>query len=147
MGAPDCPACDALRGLDPFLQAQRSRWQCDVALSSTRYQLVSRLFDLVVTGSLAELQAATRAIHAADRALRSRGSRGSRQGAALLASARKVAYTPVLPAVEAGGRQWLATANAPADAQWERLQAIWSETARNNYRRARQLAEQAQAAP
>ena len=42
-------------------------------------------------------------------------------------------------------------AGAPADAQWERLQAIWSETARNNYRRARQLAEQAlaqaQAAP
>ncbi|BBL24369.1 ABC transporter substrate-binding protein [Comamonas terrigena NBRC 13299] len=133
---------------DPYLQAQRSRLQFDVELSSTRYQLVSRLFDLVVTEPLVELQAATRAIHAADRALR---SRSSRQGAALLASARKVAYTPVLPAMEASSRQWLAAAGAPADAQWERLQAIWSETARNNYRRARQLAEQAlaqaQAAP
>jgi hypothetical protein len=94
---------------DPYLQAQRSRLQFDVELSSTRYQLVSRLFDLVVTEPLVELQAATRAIHAADRALR---SRSSRQGAALLASARKVAYTPVLPAMEASSRQWLAAAGA-----------------------------------
>lgn len=125
---------------DPYLVAQRSRLQFDPDISSTRYQLVSQLFDQVVTDPLAELQAATRAIHATDQALR---GRASRQGAALLAAARKAAYTPVLSATEAASGPLLAAVNAPADPQLQKLQVLWNEKARNNYRRARQLAEQA----
>jgi hypothetical protein len=53
----------------PFEIAKRAKVQFDSDLSESRYNVVSALFDQTITFRLKELQAATKAIHAAEAAL------------------------------------------------------------------------------
>lgn len=128
---------------DPYQVAQRLQLVFDAGLSSARYLLISRLFDQLVTEPLDDLQAATRAIHAADAALQ---RRPSKKGKELLLAARRAAYSPVLTSADARSSAMLEMMTATTSPHIEDQQAIWLEQARNNYRRARQLAEQARAA-
>lgn len=127
---------------DPYQVAQHARLAFDSQLSGRRYALICQLFDQLVTEPFSDLQAATRAIHAAERALH---VRPNKPGSAALAAARRMAYTPVLTAAAAKDPQLLALVEAVDTAEIRNLQSIWVEKARNNYRQARQMAEQASA--
>jgi hypothetical protein len=121
--------------------------QFDTDLSESRYNVVSALFDQTVTFRLKELQAANKAIHAADAAL---AKKPNPRGAALLKEAREAAYTPVVDAGKVGDKEFLAVfaANKKDAAVNKRVTALedhWNRTARANYERARELAEQASA--
>jgi phosphoglycerate transport regulatory protein PgtC len=54
---------------NPFEIAKRAKVQFDSDLSESRYNVVSALFDQTITFRLKDLQAATKAIHAAEAAL------------------------------------------------------------------------------
>lgn len=131
---------------DAYQLAQRSNMVFDATLSSARYGLVTRLFDQWITEPLADLQAAAQAIHAAEKALRAQPESKNREsGRELLAAARRMAFTPLLQADAARDVKLTTALNAPASAEIQRQQSIWQEQARNNYRRAQQLAVQAKA--
>jgi hypothetical protein len=66
---------------NPFEIARRAKVQFDSDLSESRYNVVSALFDQTITFRLKELQAATRAIHAADAALAKKPERPGRRAA------------------------------------------------------------------
>jgi phosphoglycerate transport regulatory protein PgtC len=86
---------------NPFEIAKRAKVQFDSDLSESRYNVVSALFDQTITFRLKDLQAATKAIHAAEAAL---AKKPNAKAAALLKEARELAYTPVVDAGQ-GGRQ------------------------------------------
>jgi phosphoglycerate transport regulatory protein PgtC len=70
-----CPSCrptpaEGAGGLpEPFEIAKRAKVQFNSDLSESRYNVVSAMFDQTITFRLKELQAATKAIHAAEAAL------------------------------------------------------------------------------
>jgi phosphoglycerate transport regulatory protein PgtC len=87
-----CPSCRPTRwgqgagGLpQPFEIAKRAKVQFDSDLSEARYNVVSSMFDQTITFRLKELQAATKAIHAAEAAL---AKKPNPQALALLKEAR-----------------------------------------------------------
>jgi hypothetical protein len=130
---------------DPFELAKRAKVNFDADLSESRYNLVSSMFDQTITFRLKELQAATRAIHEAEAAL---ANKPNPKAAALIKQAREAAFTPVVSAHMAADKDFLAvfTANkkdAAANKQVTGLEDRWNSTARDNYVRARSLAEQA----
>ncbi len=133
---------------NPFEIAKRAKVQFDSDLSESRYNVVSALFDQTITFRLKELQAATKAIHAAEAAL---AKKPSAAGAALLKQARETAYAPVVGQRLAADKDFLSlfTQNkkdAAVNKQVTGLEDRWNREARENYERARQLAEQALAA-
>jgi phosphoglycerate transport regulatory protein PgtC len=73
--------------------AKRAKVQFDSHLSSDRYQVVVSLFDQMVTFRLKDLQAATKAIHEAERKLK---AKPNAQAAELLKQARSFAYSPLV---------------------------------------------------
>jgi ABC-type Fe3+ transport system substrate-binding protein len=130
---------------NPFEIARRAKVQFDSDLSESRYNLVSSMFDQTITFRLKELQAATRAIHAAEAAL---ASKPNARAAALVKEARLAAYTPVVDARKAADKGFLEvfSANkkeARVNKQVTGLEDHWNTSARANYERAVQLAEQA----
>ena len=132
---------------DAFEIAKRAKVQFDSHLSSDRYQVVVSLFDQMVTFRLKDLQAATKAIHEAEAAL---AKKPNPKAAALIKQAREAAFTPVVSAHMAADKDFLAifTANkkdASANKQVTGLEDRWNTTARDNYARAKALAEQARA--
>ena len=130
---------------NPFEIAKRAKVQFDSDLSESRYNVVSAMFDQTITFRLKELQAATKAIHAAEAAL---AKKPNAQGADLLKQARDLAFSPVVGQGMAGDKDFLAlfTANKKDAAVNKRVTGLedsWNTKARANYERALQLAEQA----
>jgi phosphoglycerate transport regulatory protein PgtC len=130
---------------DAFEVAKRAKVQFDPDLSESRYNVVQALFDQTITFRLKELQAATKAIHDAEAAL---AKKPNAAAAALVAQARGLAFAPVVGSGLAGDKNFLAlfTANkkdAAVSKQLTGLEDSWNNKARENYGRARQLAEQA----
>jgi phosphoglycerate transport regulatory protein PgtC len=128
-----------------FDVAKRAKVQFDPELSESRYNVVSAMFDQTITFRLKELQAATKAIHAAEAAL---GKKPNPAAAALLAQARDMAFSPVVGSKMASDKEFLAlfTANkkdASVNKQVTGLEDNWNNKAREHYNRAKQLAEQA----
>jgi ABC-type Fe3+ transport system substrate-binding protein len=130
---------------DPFEIAKRAKVQFNSELSESRYNVVSAMFDQTITFRIKELQAATKAIHAADAAL---ARKPNAKAAALLKDARAAAFTPVVDATKVRDKDFLATfAASKKDAAVNKrvtgLEDHWNSSARSNYERARDLAEQA----
>ena len=130
---------------NPFEIARRAKVQFDSDLSEARYNIVSAMFDQTITFRLKELQAATKAIHEADAAL---AKKPNAQAAALLKQARETAYAPVVGPRMAADKdfQALFAANkkdAAVNKQLTGLEDRWNAAARENYAKARALAEQA----
>lgn len=130
---------------NPFEIARRAKVQFDSDLSESRYNVVSALFDQTITFRLKELQAATKAIHAADAAL---AKKPNARAAALLKDAREAAYTPVVDAAKVADKEFLAVfaaskKDAAVNKRVTALEDHWNTSARANYERARSLAEQA----
>jgi len=133
---------------NPFEIAKRAKVSFDSDLSESRYNVVSAMFDQTITFRLKDLQAATRAIQAAEAAL---AKKPNAAAAGLVKQARDLAYSPVVGAGMAGNKDFLAlfTANkkdAAVNKQVTGLEDSWNRHAQDNYQRARQLAEQALAA-
>lgn len=125
--------------------AKRAKVHFDSELSESRYNVVSSLFDQAITFRFKELQAATKAIHEAQAAL---AKKPNAQGSTLLKQAQDLAFTPVVSEKLAADKDFLAlfTANkkeAAVNKQVTGLEDRWNSSARDNYQRARQLAEQA----
>jgi ABC-type Fe3+ transport system substrate-binding protein len=133
---------------NPFEIAKRAKVQFNSDLSETRYNVVSGLFDQTITFRLKELQAATKAIHAAEAAL---ARKPNANAAGLIKQAREAAFSPVVTAQKASDKEFLAlfAANkkdAAVSKSVTGLENHWNNSARQNYERARSLAEQALAA-
>jgi ABC-type Fe3+ transport system substrate-binding protein len=145
---------EAMKGKAPagypnaFEIAKRAKVQFNSDLSETRYNVVSSMFDQVITFRIKELQAATKAIHEAEAAL---AKKPNPKAAALLKDARAAAYTPVVDASKMADKEFLAVfAASKKDAAVNKrvtgLEDHWNSNARANYERAKALAEQALAA-
>ena len=133
---------------NPFEIAKRAKVQFNSDLSETRYNVVSAMFDQTITFRLKELQAATKAIHAAEAAL---AKKPNANAAGLIKQAREAAFSPVVNAQKAADKEFLALFAAnKKDASVSKsvtgLENHWNNSARQNYERARSLAEQALAA-
>jgi len=125
--------------------AKRAKVQFDSQLSGARYPVVISLFDQMVTFRLKELQAATKAIHEATHALK---AKPNAKGSELLAQARSLAYTPLVGAENVKNTEFLelfrkSRRDVAVSKQLTGLEQMWSDKARANYERARELAEQA----
>lgn len=130
---------------NPFEIAKRAKVQFNSDLSESRYNVVSAMFDQTITFRIKDLQAATKAIHEAEAAL---ARKPNAQGAALVKQARDLAFQPAVSAKLAGDKEFLAlfTANkkdASVNKQVTGLEDRWNAHARENYQRAKALAEQA----
>ena len=130
---------------NPFELAKRAKVQFDSDLSEARYNVVSSMFDQTITFRLKELQAASQAIHAAEAAL---SKKPNAAATALVKQARDAAFSPAVGAGMAGDKGFLAlfTANkkdAAVNKQLTGLEDRWNTQARDNYARAKTLAEQA----
>ncbi|MEO6363729.1 MAG: extracellular solute-binding protein [Caldimonas sp.] len=130
---------------NPFEIAKRAKVNFDSELSESRYNVVSAMFDQTITFRHKELQAATKAIHEAEVQL---ARKPNAQGAALVRQARDLTFAPVVGASLAGDKNFLAlfTANkkdAAVNKQVTGLEDRWSSLARDNYAKAKTLAEQA----
>lgn len=130
---------------NPFEIAKRAKVAFNSDLSESRYNVVSAMFDQTITFRLKELQAATKAIHEAEAAL---AKKPNPAAAALVKQARDAAFSPVVGSSMAGNKDFLAlfTANkkeAAVNKQVTGLEDRWNSGARDNYNRAKTLAEQA----
>ena len=133
---------------DAFEIAKRAKVAFNADLSESRYNVVSAMFDQTITFRLKELQAATKAIHAAEAAL---AKKPNANAAGLIKQAREAAFSPVVTAQKASDKEFLAlfAANkkdAAVSKSVTGLENHWNNSARQNYERARSLAEQALAA-
>jgi len=126
---------------NPFGGTIQAKVNFDTAVSESHYYVVSSMFDQVITFRHKELQAATKAIHDAEKRL---GGRASPQ----LDEARKLAWTPPVNGEQAKDKELLAVFKAKKgdDAALRRKTQIeeeWSSKAKANYTRAAELANAA----
>ncbi|MFZ4289498.1 ABC transporter substrate-binding protein [Variovorax sp. HJSM1_2] len=127
--------------------AKRAKVQFDADLSEARYQVVTSMFDQMVTFRLKELQAATKAIHAADKKLK---AKPNAKGTELLNQARSLAYTSLVGEANVKDNEFLEIfrknrRDVAVSKQLTGLEEMWSSKARANYERAAELANQAAA--
>lgn len=127
--------------------AKRAKVQFDSNLSGDRYQVVVSLFDQMVTFRLKELQAATKAIHEAERKLK---TKPNAQAADLVKQARSFAYSPLVSESMIRDEQFLALfrkskKDVEVAKQLTGLEDLWSSKSKANFEKARGLAEQAAA--
>jgi ABC-type Fe3+ transport system substrate-binding protein len=133
---------------DAFKVAERAKVQFDTALSKSRYYLVSILFDQTITFRHKELQAAAKAIHAAEAKL---ATKPNPPATALVKQARDMAFTPVLDEKAAGDPALLElfAKKKKQDPEVTKLlterESAWNSLARANYEKAKQLADRAAA--
>jgi hypothetical protein len=125
--------------------AARAKVQFDSVLSEARYQVVTSLFDQMVTFRLRELQAATKSIHEAAKALK---AKPNTKGSELLQQARNLAYTPLVGAANVKNEEFLelfrkSRRDVAVAKELTGLEQVWAEKARANYQRAQQLASEA----
>ena len=118
-------------------------------LSEGRYSLVHSMFDQTITFRLKELQAATKAIQAAEAKLAASGKPNA-QASDLIRQARELAYSPIVSASLASQPEFLKlfAANKKEVAvakQITGLEESWNRKARENYGKAAELAQQAAA--
>lgn len=128
--------------------ASRAKVQFDAKLSESRYMVVNSLFDQMVTFRLKELQAATKAIHEADKALK---AKPNAQGKELLAQAQSLAFTPLVGSENVKNEEFLELfrknrRDVAVSKELTGLEQLWANKAKTNYERAVQLAQQARAA-
>lgn len=134
---------DSVPGTYPNIYgvALRAKVTFDPALAQQRFDAVSQLFESTITVPHAELQAATKAIHAADEAL---AQSRNPKAAELLERARKLAYTPALPA-PSSVRVHPVSAAEGANGVASAVHNEWPANARMRYAQARALALEAAA--
>ena len=130
---------------NPFTGTIKPKVNFDSELSESRYYVVSSIFDQTITFRHKELVQATKAINEA--AARLAGKHNT-QAAKLLDDARDAAYSPVVTEQKSKDKEFLALyRNTKRDAektkQTTALEEYWSNTARKNYLRAVELANQA----
>ena len=125
--------------------AKRAKVQFNPDLSESRYQVVVSMFDQMVTFRLKELQAATKAIHDAEKRLK---AKPNPKAAALIKQARALAFSPLINAAEVQNESFLelfrkSRREVAVSKQLTALEENWGNKARANYTSARSLAEQA----
>ena len=125
--------------------AARAKVQFDSVLAEARYQVVTSLFDQMVTFRLKELQAATKAILEASKALK---AKPNAKGNELLQQARSLAYSPLVGAANVKNEQFLELfrknrRDVAVAKELTGLEQMWAEKARSNYQKAQQLATEA----
>lgn len=130
---------------DAFEIAKRAKVQFDTHLSSDRYQVVVSMFDQMVTFRLKDLQAATKAIHEAERKLK---GKPNAQAAELVKQARSFAYSPLVADSMVKDPQFLELfrknkKDVAVAKQLTGLEDLWSSRSKANYEKARDLANQA----
>ena len=130
---------------DPQEVAKRAKVQFDANLSEARYQVVTSLFDQMVTFRLKELQGATKAIQDAEKALK---AKPNARGSDLVKQARALAYTPLVGAENVKNEQFLelfrkSRRDVEVSKQLSGQEQLWANKARENYARAQQLATEA----
>lgn len=131
---------------NPFKDARLgARVSFNSELSEGRYELLNSLYDRVVTFRLKELNAAWKAIHAAEAKA---GAGASAEAKRLIADARRLASSVPISEKEAsdpsiaGSFQALKPGAKPAGRQAE-FESRWDAAAAKNYADARALAEKA----
>ncbi|MGJ7543124.1 ABC transporter substrate-binding protein [Variovorax sp. LT1R16] len=127
--------------------AKKAKVQFDSALSESRYQVVVSMFDQMVTFRLKELQAATKAIHDADRKQK---AKPNPQAAELLKQARGYAYAPLVGQEMVKNEQFLdlfrkSRRDVAVSKQLTGQEELWASKAKANYAKATELANQAAA--
>ena len=132
---------------NPFTGKIKPKVNFDSELSETRYYVVSSLFDHTITFRHKELIAAARAIYQAEARLR---AKPNAQAQKVLAEARALAFSPVVGEEKSKDKEFLALfretkRSAEKTKQLTGLEEYWSSTARKNYQRAAELANQAAA--
>ena len=132
---------------NPFSGKIKPKVNFDSDLSRSRYYVVNALFDQTVTFRHRELVAATKAIHEAAAKL---AGKSNAQAQKLLAEARELAFTPIVSEEKSKDQEFLALfSQTKRDAlktkQLTGLEEYWNSTARKNYARAAELANQAAA--
>lgn len=125
--------------------AKRAKVQFNSQLSGQRYPVVISLFDQMVTFRLKELQAATKSIQNATAALE---TKPNARGSELLAQARSLAYSPLVSADNVANPEFLelfrkSRRDVAVSKELTGMEQMWSEKARANYERAKQLADEA----
>jgi phosphoglycerate transport regulatory protein PgtC len=130
---------------NPFGGKIKPKVNFDSDLSSTRYYVVNAMYDQMITFRHKELVAATKAIHEATARL---AGKKNAQAEKLLAEARELAFKPIVSEAKSKDREFLALfAQTKRDAlktkQLTGLEEYWNSTARKNYLRAAELANQA----
>ena len=134
---------------DPQAIVKRAKVNFNADLSEDRYSLVHSLFDQTITFRLKELQAATKAIQAAEAKLAASGKPNG-QASDLIRQARELTYSPIVSASLASQPEFLKlfAANKKEVAvakQITGLEESWNRKARENYGKAAELAQQAAA--
>jgi ABC-type Fe3+ transport system substrate-binding protein len=132
---------------NPFSGKIKPKVKFNSDLSRSRYYVVNSLFDQTITFRHRELVAATKAIHEAAAKL---AGKKNAQGAKLLAEARELAFSPIVSEEKAKDKEFLALfSQTKRDAlktkQLTGLEEYWSSTARRNYAKAAELANEAAA--
>jgi ABC-type Fe3+ transport system substrate-binding protein len=132
---------------NPFGGKIKPKVSFDSDLSRSRYYVVNALFDQTVTFRHRELVAAAKAINEA--AAKLAGKRNA-QAQNLLAEARELVYTPIVSEEKSKDKEFLTLfSQTKRDAlktkQLTGLEEYWNSTARKNYVRAAELANQAAA--
>ena len=132
---------------NPFTGTIKPKVNFDADLAESRYYVVSSIFDQTITFKHKDLVAAAQAINEAAAKL---AGKNNAQAQRLLDDARDLAYTPVVSEEKSKDKEFLALyRNTKRDAektkQTTALEEYWSNTARKNYARAVELAQQAAA--
>ena len=132
---------------NPFSGKIKPKVKFNSDLSRSRYYVVNSLFDQTVTFRHRELVAATKAIHEAAAKL---SGKKNAQAEKLLAEARELAFSPIVSEEKSKDKEFLALfSQTKRDAlktkQLTGLEEYWSSTARKNYVKAAELANQAAA--
>ena len=132
---------------NPFTGKIKPKVNFDSDLSESRYYVVSSMFDNTITFRHKDLAAATRAINEAAAKL---SAKPNAQGHKLLEEARDLAYTPIVSEEKSKDKDFIALfrdtkRDALKTKQLTGLEEYWGSTARKNYARAVELANQAAA--
>ena len=132
---------------NPYAGTIKPKVNFDSDLAESRYYVVSSIFDQTITFRHKELAAAGKAINEAAAKLAGKNNPQAQQ---LLADARELAYSPIVSEQKSKDKEFLALyRNTKRDAektkQTTALEEYWSKTARANYQRAAELANQAAA--
>jgi phosphoglycerate transport regulatory protein PgtC len=130
---------------NPFGGKIKAKVNFDSDLSEARYYLVSSLFDQMITFRHKDLIAATKAIHEATARL---GGKNNPQAQKLLAEARELAFSPIVGEEKTKDKEFLALfRETKRDSERTKkitgLEEYWNSTARKNYAKAVELANQA----
>ncbi len=130
---------------NPFTGTIKPKVNFDSDLAESRYYVVSSIFDQTITFRHKELVQAAKAINEAAGKL---AGKHNAQAMKLLDDARDAAYAPIVTEQKSKDKEFLALyRNTKRDAertkQTTALEEYWSNTARKNYQRAVDLANQA----